>query len=127
MNLLLFYLVLALWVAFTLYCIWKAEREKRKFGGWTKVYVKKVLKPLLEKSVSQRNVTGFTRSMDDNPTGFKEKFIPIQCKLCKNYEPEEKVCGIEPKLPLTQDACESLEIFSHYLVDYLKEMEKEEK
>ena len=53
-----------------------------------------------------------------------KKFIPIQCKICENYEPEEVICGIEPKLTLTKEACESLNIFSHYLVDYLKELEQ---
>lgn len=52
-----------------------------------------------------------------------KKFIPIQCKICENYEPEEVICGIEPKLTLTKEACESLNIFSHYLVDYLKKLE----
>ena len=52
-----------------------------------------------------------------------KKIIPLQCKICESYEPEEEICGIEPKLPLTKDACDSFEIFSHYLVDYLMKLE----
>lgn len=57
----------------------------------------------------------------------KNKFIPIQCKICGNFNQEEKICGLEPKLPLMKDSCESFEIFPHFLVDYLKELEKEVK
>lgn len=62
MNLLIFYLALAIWVVYTIYCIWRCEKEKRKLGDWSKAYVKKVLKPLLkdEKSVSQRVPMGLT-------------------------------------------------------------------
>ena len=49
MKMLIFYGALALWVAYTAYQIYKCEKEKRRFGDWTKVYVKKVLRPLLKK------------------------------------------------------------------------------